>query len=80
MLTVYPPDMNISVGLRMYAPPFAKDIASVFPAMAQRAVEILTCLDVTSDIPVSDAEAALRLAELQAAHPDLRGCGDDVSS
>ena len=80
MLTIYPPDMNISVGLRMYAPPFAKDIDSVFPAMAQRAVEILTCLDATFDIPASQSEAAMRLAELQAAHPDLRGCGDGMSS
>ena len=72
--TTYPADPDISVDLRMYAPPDLPEAGTAFPALAARMVEILACLDVTDDPPATRAEADARLDALRAANPELRGC------
>ena len=74
MMTTYPADPDISVNLRIYAPPYVAGIGESFPALAARMVEILACLDVTDDPPATRAEAEARLDRLRAENPELRGC------
>lgn len=80
MTTGYQPDQDIKVGVRIYGPPPLSDLGTAFPALAERVAKILTCLDVTDDIPATPAEGHARLARLRAENPELRDCHPDLSS
>ena len=72
--SAYPYDPGLLLTLRIYGPPEPDEIGAIFPGAAERMVEILTCLDVTEDVPATDDEARLRLSQLIADNPDLRDC------
>ena len=74
VVVVYPYATNIVFNGYRYRPGTVAEYGSNFTAIAERMLEVVTCIDITDD---QDAERPIDLSQLLESHPNLTNCEID---
>lgn len=75
VVVVYPYATNIVFNGYRYRPGTVAEYGSNFTAIAERMLEVVTCIDITDD---QDAERPTDLSQLLESHPNLTDCEIDL--